>query len=92
MFIDFVEFRFAQYIAWVTGEEIPYPVTRDKWDLFTEFTKRFYEDAKIKDQVNQLYKSHIRAVQTRRNTLNGKIYNQDPVIMSKYNIYEKGDV
>ncbi|KAI9487421.1 MAG: glycoside hydrolase superfamily [Benjaminiella poitrasii] len=73
---------FSQYIAWITNETIPYPVTRDKWDAFTDFTKRFYNDPTIRKEVNQLYKDHIRAVQTRRNTINGKIYNQDPVIMS----------
>ncbi|KAI7906703.1 glycoside hydrolase superfamily [Cokeromyces recurvatus] len=73
---------FSQYIAWITKETIPYPVTRDKWDTFTEFTKRFYNDPTIRQQVNQLYKNHIRVVQTRRNTINGKLYNEDPVIMS----------
>jgi mannan endo-1,4-beta-mannosidase len=77
--------RFSQYIAWITQESIPYPVTRDKWDVFTNFTCKFYSDLLIKEKVNHLYKNHIRTVQTRRNTINGKIYNQDPVIMSKKN-------
>ncbi len=58
-------------------------MTRDKWDAFTNFTCKFYSDPVIKDRVNQLYKNHIRTVQTRCNTINGKQYNQDPVIMSK---------
>jgi mannan endo-1,4-beta-mannosidase len=57
-------------------------VTRDKWDEFTNFTCKFYSDDSIRNQVNQLYKNHIRTIQTRRNTVNGKIYNQDPTIMS----------
>ncbi|KAL9543853.1 hypothetical protein PS6_009061 [Mucor atramentarius] len=73
---------FSQYIAWITHKTIPYPVTRDKWDAFTDFTRKFYDDPAIKDQVNQHFKSHIRAVQTRKNTINGKVYNQDPAIMS----------
>lgn len=73
---------FSQYIAWVTQEEIPYPVTRDKWDAFTNFTCQFYSHPPIRDRVNDLYKNHIRTVQSRRNTFNGRIYNEDPVIMS----------
>ncbi|KAG1078184.1 hypothetical protein G6F42_024387 [Rhizopus arrhizus] len=73
---------FSQYIAWITHKKIPYPVTRDKWEAFTDFTRKFYDDPAIKDQVNQHFKSHIRTVQTRKNTVNGKVYNQDPVIMS----------
>lgn len=79
--------RFAQYIAWITQQEIPYPVTRDKWDLFTNFTCKFYSDLAIRSQVNQLYKNHIRTVQTRRNTINGKQYNEDPVIMGLYLVF-----
>ncbi|KAG2194812.1 hypothetical protein INT46_011773 [Mucor plumbeus] len=73
---------FAQYIAWITHKKIPYPVTRDKWDEFTEFTCKFYSDETIKNQVNQHFKNHITTIQTRKNTINGKIYNQDSTIMS----------
>ncbi|CEP19988.1 hypothetical protein [Parasitella parasitica] len=46
---------FAQYIAWITRKEIPYPVTRDKWDEFTEFTTKFYsDDSNIKDKAGKL--------------------------------------
>jgi hypothetical protein len=80
-----IKIRFSQYIAWITGETIPYPLT--DWDTFTTFTRRFYTDPVIRKKTNKMYKNHIRKVQNRRNTINGKRYNKDPVIMSKYGGY-----
>ncbi|KAI8991186.1 glycoside hydrolase superfamily [Mycotypha africana] len=73
---------FSQYIAWAASPpgsiSIPYPVTRDKWDEFERFAKSFYTN----ELGNELFKQHIRFIQTRFNTYTGKVYNADPVIMS----------
>ncbi|KAI9022131.1 glycoside hydrolase superfamily [Phycomyces nitens] len=74
---------FSQYIAWVTNNEtIPYPNIANDWDGFTQFAARFYNDSSVSPQVNKMYRKHIETVQSRRNTVNGKIYREDPVIMS----------
>ncbi|KAI8344517.1 glycoside hydrolase superfamily [Chlamydoabsidia padenii] len=74
---------FCQYVAWVTHTTPPYPSRNpDTWDAFTTYTSAFYNDDTIRQQCNDLFKQHIRTVQTRQNTINGKVYNEDPVIMS----------
>lgn len=74
--------RFCQYVAWVTDTVPPYP-TRDPdtWGAFTDYTSAFYDNPAIRQQCNDLYKHHIRTVQERRNTVNGKQYNNDTAIM-----------
>nr|4LYR_A Chain A, Exo-beta-1,4-mannosidase [Rhizomucor miehei] len=74
---------FGQYVAWITGNQtIPYPVGDVTYDEFTQFAARFYNDSEIAPKANKLFKDHIYTVQNRRNTVNGKIYKEDPVIMS----------
>lgn len=74
-------YSFSQYLAWITNETIPYPLT--DWDTFTTFTRRFYTDKRLSKKANKMFKSHIRKVQKRVNTVNGKKYTEDPTIMSK---------
>lgn len=78
-------YSFSQYLAWITNETIPYPLT--DWDTFTTFTRRFYTDKRLSKKANKMFKSHIRKVQKRVNTVNGKKYTEDPTIMSKVYIY-----
>lgn len=67
----------------MTGNQsIPYPVGDVSYDEFTSFAARFYNDSSISNQTIGLWKDHIRTVQNRRNTVNGKLYKEDPVIMS----------
>ncbi|KAL0083215.1 glycoside hydrolase family 5 protein [Phycomyces blakesleeanus] len=74
---------FSQYIAWVTNNQtIPYPDADDKWGIFTDFSARFYNDSSVSHKANAMYQQHIKTVQSRRNTINGKLYREDPVIMS----------
>ncbi|CDH53051.1 glycoside hydrolase family 5 protein [Lichtheimia corymbifera JMRC:FSU:9682] len=74
---------FAQYVAWVLNNQtIPYPEGDENWNEFTVYAARFYNDSSIADKAQDLFKDHIKAVQTRVNTVNGKKYNEDPVIMS----------
>ncbi|CAO3585291.1 unnamed protein product [Absidia cylindrospora] len=74
---------FSQYVAWVTNTTPPYP-TRDPetWGAFTRYTSQFYNNDTIRQQSNDLFKAHIRVVQERKNVFNGKVYRNDPVIMS----------
>ncbi|KAI8141448.1 glycoside hydrolase superfamily [Fennellomyces sp. T-0311] len=74
---------FAQYVAWVTGNQtIPYPVGDDFWSDFTAHSARFYNDSSVVDEAQAMWKDHIETVISRRNTVNGKLYRDDPVIMS----------
>lgn len=76
---------FGQYVAWVLNNEtIPYPEGDKNWDEFTVYAARFYNDSSIADKAQALFKDHIKAVQTRVNTVNGKKYSEDPVIMCKF--------
>lgn len=45
---------------------------------FTTFASMFLENP----QTEAWYKDHIRAVTTRRNTVNGRLYSEDPAIMT----------
>ncbi|KAG0173697.1 hypothetical protein DFQ28_003542 [Apophysomyces sp. BC1034] len=74
---------FSQYVAWVDGNQsIPYPNDPHPPGAFDKYAARFYNDSKVRDQANQLYKNHITEVQSRRNTLNGRVYREDPTIMA----------
>lgn len=78
-------YSFAQYVAWVLNNQtIPYPEGDKNWNEFTVYAARFYNDSSIADKAQDLFKDHIKAVQTRVNTVNGKKYNEDAVIMCKF--------
>ena len=73
---------FAQYVRWVTGENIPDPdrpvMARGDWHAFMEFSARFYQ----MPAANALYREYISRLVNRRNTVNGRIYRDDPAIMT----------
>ena len=73
---------FAQYVRWVTGETIPDPdkpvMARGDWHAFMEFSARFYQTP---DAV-ELYRGYVTKLIHRRNTVNGRIYRDDPTIMT----------
>lgn len=72
-------------MAWVLNNQtIPYPEGDKNWNEFTVYAARFYNDSSIADKAQSLFKDHIKAVQTRVNTVNGKKYNEDPVIMCRF--------
>jgi mannan endo-1,4-beta-mannosidase len=84
--------RFAQYVSWADNDSdipyppswIPYPVNNystGSYDEFYDYAYRFYDDDTVSSTANQLFKNHINAIMMRRNTINGKLYNEDPVIM-----------
>jgi mannan endo-1,4-beta-mannosidase len=73
---------FAQYVRWVTGENIPDPdkpvMARGDWHAFMEFSARFYQTP----AAVGLYRDYISQIIQRRNTVNGRIYRDDPTIMT----------
>jgi mannan endo-1,4-beta-mannosidase len=73
---------FAQYVRWVTGEAIPDPdrpvMARGDWHAFMQFSARFYQTPR----AVALYRDYITQLIHRRNTVNGRIYRDDPTIMT----------
>ena len=73
---------FAQYVRWITGETIPDPdrpeMARGDWHGFMEFSARFY----TVPAANELYREYITHLIQRRNTVNGRLYRDDPAIMT----------
>jgi mannan endo-1,4-beta-mannosidase len=73
---------FAQYVRWVTGENIPDPdkpvMAKGDWHAFMEFSARFYQTP----AAVALYNDYVTRLIHRRNTLNGRIYRDDPTIMT----------
>lgn len=73
---------FAQYVRWVTGENIPDPdrprIAAGDWSAFMKMSARFYATP----AANELYRAYITQLLARRNTVNGRIYREDPTIMT----------
>jgi mannan endo-1,4-beta-mannosidase len=73
---------FAQYMRWNTGEEIPDPdkpeIAKGNWSAFMKFSARLYTTP----AANQLYLDYVAGLITRRNTVNGRLYRDDPAIMT----------
>jgi mannan endo-1,4-beta-mannosidase len=73
---------FAQYVRWVTGEAIPDPdlpkIAAGDWSAFMKMSARFYATP----GANELYLDYTSKLLTRRNTVNGRVYNEDPTIMT----------
>jgi mannan endo-1,4-beta-mannosidase len=73
---------FAQYVRWITGENIPDPdrpvMERGNWGGFMKFSARFYSIPAAVD----LYREYVTRLIQRRNTVNGRIYRDDPAIMT----------
>jgi mannan endo-1,4-beta-mannosidase len=73
---------FAQYVRWITGETIPDPdkpeMARGDWSGFMRFSARLYTTP----AANELYRGYITHLIQRRNTVNGRLYRDDPAIMT----------
>jgi mannan endo-1,4-beta-mannosidase len=73
---------FAQYVRWVTGENIPDPdrpvMAQGDWSAFMKFSARIYN----LPRANDLYQSYVSFLIRRRNTVNGRLYRDDPTIMT----------
>jgi len=70
---------FAQYVRWITGETIPDP---DKppgdWHGFMQMSARLYQTP----AANQLYLEYAKSLIHRHNSINGRMYRDDPAIMT----------
>jgi mannan endo-1,4-beta-mannosidase len=70
----------AQYLSWSGAGPIPYPPPHPggSWDLYQKYTARFYSSP----PAIRLYNGAVKKLVTRKNTINGKNYSADPVIMA----------
>ncbi len=69
----------AQYIAWVTKSEGADPEDPSKgYGNFMEFSAKFYS---MPDAI-QLYNDYVKRIISRKNTINGRNYSDDPTIMA----------
>ena len=70
----------AQYVSWENETTIPYPPIEGEcdWQKFQEYASSFYSNKGAKDH----YYNHIRFIVLRKNTYTGKLYRDDPTIMS----------
>ena len=69
----------AQYVSWARGKEIPYPHKEGhNWDEFQRFSALFYGDEK----AQQIFRTFIKKLALRRNSISGMNYRDDPTIMS----------
>ncbi len=73
---------FSQYVRWVTGDTIPDPdkpvMAKGNWSSFMKFSARFY----VTPAANRLYLDYIAQLIRRRKTVNGRVYRDDPAIMT----------
>lgn len=70
----------AQYIAWQSGSDIPYPppFKGGEWWKYQLFTSTFYNN----EQAVAIYHQAIEQLISRTNTINGIAYRDDPSIMA----------
>ena len=70
----------AQYVSWVDKTSIPYPPIEGEgdWQKYQEYTASFYSN----NEARKHYNNHIRFIVLRKNSYNGKLYRDDPTIMS----------
>jgi mannan endo-1,4-beta-mannosidase len=73
---------FAQYVRWITGENIPDPdkpvMARGDWHAFMQFSAKFYQTP----AAVELYREYAARLIRRKNSVNGRIYRDDPAIMT----------
>jgi len=73
---------FAQYFRWVTNEEIPDPdkpvMAKGDWHAFMQFSAKFYKTP----AAVELYRDYVSKIIARKNSVNGRIYREDPAIMT----------
>ena len=73
---------FAQYVRWITGATIPDPdlpvMAKGDWHAFMQFSAKFYQTP----AAVELYRGFVTSLIHRRNTVNGRLYRDDPAIMT----------
>lgn len=66
----------SQYLHWSNGQ--PIPNQNEDFTVFIENITRFYTD----DQSQQWFRNYIRVLLNRVNSVNGRLYKDDPTIMA----------
>lgn len=68
----------TQYMSWIDGQPVQDPNVTKDWNGFMAKSASFYQSEK----ANLEFRKTIDKIVSRVNTLNGKAYKDDPVIMS----------
>ena len=68
----------SQYVVWATGEKIIDPDVSGDWPGFIEQSASFYRLPEAQTQ----YRRYVESIITRKNTVSGVVYRDDPAIMS----------
>lgn len=68
----------AIYNVWSGKEALdPYDTTKG-WSAYMDFNGSFYAN----EPANKIFREYIRTIVTRTNTVNGRLYSEDPTIMA----------
>jgi mannan endo-1,4-beta-mannosidase len=68
----------SQYVAWFNGKPVVDPDVTGDWNTFMDNSAAFYRLPAAQDAWRTAMKKLI----TRKNSVNGRVYNEDPTIMS----------
>ncbi|HTU67914.1 MAG TPA: cellulase family glycosylhydrolase [Steroidobacteraceae bacterium] len=68
----------SQYVSWTSGQVTKDPDVTGDWNSFINGSASFYRDAK----AQETFRFAIRQLLTRKNAVNGRVYTDDPTIMS----------
>jgi mannan endo-1,4-beta-mannosidase len=67
----------AQYVTWADSLP-PFDTDADGWDLFMDYSASFYQNETSKEY----FRNYIQKIITRKNAYSGRLYIEDPTIMS----------
>ncbi len=68
----------AQYVAWTNNKPVQDPDVTGDWNSFIDSSASFYREPKAQDA----FRFAIKQLMTRKNSVNGRAYSDDPTIMS----------
>ena len=68
----------SQYNVWTGGTTVDPEDTTQGWSAFMDFSATFYSNPK----AMEMYRAYVRLIVGRKNTVSGRIYANDPTIMS----------
>jgi len=68
----------SQYMAWINGKPVMDPDVTGDWNAFMDNSASFYREPKAQQAFRQVVDKLLR----RRNSVNGRAYNNDSTIMS----------
>ena len=68
----------SQYVAWFNGKPVLDPDVTGDWNSFMDNSAAFYREPK----AQEAFRFAVKQLITRKNTVNGRVYTDDPTIMS----------